>query len=106
MLQKQLNITENTLTSIVEEVLLSIIENRATMQDWLKIAHIREILYWGYNFIVKVKGLPPIESIETHLKAEFWAEVKDLDVSIEERIKAAKGLYFMAYVAGLKNVNN
>ena len=106
MFEKQLNITENTLTSIAEEVLLSIVENRATMQTWLKIAHIREILHWGYNFIVKVKGLPPIESIETHLKAEFWAEVKDLDVSIDERIKAAKGLYFMAYVAGLKNVNN
>ena len=106
MFEKQLNITENTLTSIAEEVLLSIVENRATMQTWLKIAHIREILHWGYNFIVKVKGLPPIESIETHLKAEFWAEVKDLDVSIEERIKAAKGLYFMAYVAVLKNVNN
>ena len=103
MFEKQLNITENTLTSIAEEVLLSIVENRATMQTWLKIAHIREILHWGYNFIVKVKGLPPIESIETHLKAEFWAEVKDLDVSIDERIKAAKGLYFMAYVAGLKN---
>ena len=106
MFEKQLNITENTLTSIAEEVLISIVENRATMQTWLKIAHIREILHWGYNFIVKVKGLPPIESIETHLKAEFWAEVKDLDVSIDERIKAAKGLYFMAYVAGLKNVNN
>ena len=106
MLETQLNITENTLTSIVEEVLLSIVENRATMQYWLKIAHIRDILHWGYNYIVKVKGLPTIESIETHLKYEFWAEVKDLNISIEERIKAAKGLYFMAYVAGLKNVNN
>ena len=106
MFEKQLNITENTLTSIAEEVLLSIVENRATMQYWLKIAHIREILHWGYNFIVKVKGLPTIESIDTHLKYEFWAEVKDLDISIEERIKSAKGLYFMAYVAGLKNVNN
>ena len=103
MFEKQLNITENTLTSIAEEVLLSIVENRATMQYWLKIAHIREILHWGYNFITKVKGLPTIESIETHLKYEFWAEVNDLDISIEERIKAAKGLYFMAYVAGLKN---
>ena len=76
------------------------------MQTWLKIAHIREILYWGYNFITKVKGLPTIESIETHLKAEFWAEVKEIDISIDERIKAAKGLYFLSYVAGLKSVNN
>ena len=106
MIETQLNITENTLTSIVSDVLLSIVENRTTMQTWLKIAHIREILHWGYNFIVKVKGIPPIESIETHLKHEFWAEVKELDISIDERIKAAKGLYFMAYVAGLKNVNN
>ena len=106
MLETQLNITENTLTLIAEEVLLSIVENRATMQTWLQIAHIREILHWGYNFIVKVKGLLPIESIETHFKQEFWAEVKDLDISIEERIKAAKGLYFLSYVAGLKNVNN
>jgi hypothetical protein len=106
MYELDLNITENTLTSIAEEILVSIVENRASMQTWLNIRHIREILYWGYNLIVKVKGVPPIESIETHLKVEFWAEVKDLDVSIEERIKAAKGLYFMAYVAGLKNVNN
>ena len=103
MLEKQLNITENTLISIAEEVLQSIVENRASMQYWLKIEHIRDILHWGYNFIVKVKGLPAIESIETHLKREFWNEVKDLNISIEERIKAAKGLYFMAYVAGLKN---
>ena len=106
MLDFELNITENTLISIANEVLLSIVENRASMQTWLKIRHIREILYWGYNFITKVKGVPPIESIETHLKAEFWHEVKEFDASIEERIKAAKGLYFMAYVAGLKNVNN
>ena len=106
MLELELNITENTLTSIAEEILNSIVENRASMQTWLKIRHIREILYWGYNFIVKVKDVPPIESIETHLKAEFWHEVKELDVSIDERIKAAKCLYFMAYVAGLKKVNN
>ena len=103
MLEKQLNITENTLISIAEEVLQSIVENRASMQYWLKIEHIRDILHWGYSFITKVKGLPTIESIETHLKYEFWAEVKELDISIEEKIKAAKGLYFMAYVAGLKN---
>jgi len=106
MYELELNITESTLTSIAEEILHSIVENRASMQTWLNIRHIREILYWGYNFITKVKGLPPIESIETHLKAEFWHEVKDLNVSIEERIKAAKGLYFLSYVAGLKNVNN
>jgi hypothetical protein len=106
VLELDLNITENTLTLIAEEILHSIVENRASMQTWLNIRHIREILYWGYNFITKVKGVPPIESIETHLKAEFWAEVKELDVSIDERIKAAKGLYFMAYVAGNKNVNN
>ena len=106
MCELELNITEITLTSIAEEILQSIVENRASMQTWLKIRHIREILYWGYNFIIKVKGVSPIESIDTHLKLEFWNEVKELDVSIEERIKAAKGLYFMAYVAGLKNVIN
>jgi hypothetical protein len=106
MLHTELNITENTLNSIAEEILHSIVENRATMQTWLQIRHIREILYWGYNLIVKIKELPPIESIETNTKAEFWAEVKELDVSIDERIKAAKGLYFLSYVAWLKNVNN
>ena len=102
MYELELNITENTLSSIAEEILQSIVENRASMQTWLNIRHIREILYWGYNLIVKVKGVPPIESIETHLKVEFWAEVKEMDVSIDERIKAAKGLYFLSYVAGLK----
>ena len=106
MYELDLNITENTLTSIAEEILQSIVENRASMQTWLQIGHIREILYWGYNFITKVKGVPLIESIKTHLKAEFWHEVKELDVSIEERIKAAKCLYFISYVAWLKNVNN
>jgi hypothetical protein len=106
MLDTELNITENALISISEEILHSIVENRASMQTWLKIRHIREILYWGYNFITKVKGVPPIESIAANLKAEFWHEVKEFDISIEERIKAAKCLYFMAYVAGLKNVNN
>lgn len=106
MLEKELNVTEKTLSSIAEEILQSIVDNRASLQYWVSMPHIVEILHWGYNNLVKVKGVPTIESIETHLKAEFWAEVKELDISIEERIKAAKGLYFMAYVAGLKNVNN
>jgi len=106
MLENELNVTENTLTSIAEEILQSIVENRASMQYWVTMPHIVEILYWGYNNLVKVKGVPPIESIETHLKAEFWAEVKEMDISIEEKIKAAKSLYFLSYVAGKKLVKN
>ena len=100
------NITESTLNAIANEILQGVIENRFTLVFMLNYKHIRDILYWGYNFITNTKGVIKIESIQTHLKREFWDEVKDLDISIDERIKAAKGLYFMAYVAQLKNVNN
>jgi len=46
---------------------------------------------------INVKSLSAVA-----IKVEFWAEVKELNISIEERIKAAKGLYFLSYVAGLK----
>jgi hypothetical protein len=99
------NITEQMLNSIANEILQGVIENRFTLVFMLNYKHIRDILHWGYTFITNTKGVQPIESIETHLKREFWAEVKEFDISIDERIKAAKGLYFMAYVAWLKNVN-
>lgn len=96
------NITESTLNSIANEILQGVIENRFNLVFILNYQHIRDILYWGYTFIINTKGISKIESIETQLKYEFWAEVKEMDISIEERIKAAKCLYFMAYVAQLK----
>lgn len=100
------NITEQTLNAIANEIMQGVIENRFTLFFMLKYKHIRDILYWGYTFITNTKGVSKIESIQTHLKREFWDEVKNLDISIDERIKAAKCLYFMAYVVWLKNVKN
>jgi hypothetical protein len=46
--------------------------------------------------------LNPIEHISVELKTEYWAEVQTLEIDKDEKIKAAKGLYFMAYRANFK----
>ena len=55
---------------------------------------IRGMLYWGYQIAVHTKEIEPIENSQH--KIEFWEEAIKWDISREERIKLAKGLYFLA----------
>lgn len=55
---------------------------------------IREIMYWGYML-----NRMEIEKQEKELKQQIWDEVKGLDIDQEQKIRAAKGLfYFYNYV--------
>jgi hypothetical protein len=96
------NSVETTLSSIADEILQGLIDKRFTLVYMLNYKHIRNILLWGYNFIINVKGIPPIEQISVQLKKEYWAEVQTLEIDRDEKIKAAKGLYFMAWRANFK----
>jgi hypothetical protein len=55
---------------------------------------IRGMLYWGYQIAVKIGEIEPIENSED--KISFWEEALKWELSKEERIKLAKGLYFLA----------
>jgi ATP-dependent DNA ligase len=68
----------------------------------LQYKHIRTLLHWGYTVSVANGKILAIESISVQLKKEYWAEVQVLEIDRDEKIKAAKGLYFMAWRANFK----
>jgi len=98
-----LPLTETVLNSVADEILQGIIEQRFSIVFMLQYKHIRTLLYWGYNVSVNSGKFLPIESISVDLKKEFWAEVQVLEIEQNEKIKAAKGLYFMTWRANFKN---
>jgi hypothetical protein len=101
-----LPLTETVLNSVADEILQGIIEQRFSIVFMLQYKHIRTLLHWGYNVSVNSGKFPPIESISVQLKMEYWAEVQVLEIERDEKVKAAKGLYFMAWRSNYKNVNN
>jgi hypothetical protein len=99
-------LTETVLNSVADEILQGILEQRFSIVFMLQYKHIRTLLHWGYNVSVNSGKFLPIEKISLELKKEYWAEVQVLEIEQDEKIKAAKGLYFMAWRANFKNVNN
>jgi hypothetical protein len=97
-----LSLTETVLNSVADEILQGIIEQRFSIVFMLQYKHIRTLLHWGYTVLVGNGKLKPIETISVQLKTEYWAEVQVLEIDRDEKIKAAKGLYFMAYRANYK----
>ena len=97
-----LPLTETVLNSVADEILQGILEQRFSIVFMLQYKHIRTLLHWGYTVSVANGGILPIESISVQLKKEYWVEVQVLDIDQDEKIKAAKGLYFMAYRANFK----
>ena len=97
-----LPLTETVLNSVADEIIQGIIEQRFSIVFMLQYKHIRTLLYWGYTVLVGNCKLKPIETISVELKTEYWAEVQALQIDRDEKIKAAKGLYFMAYRANFK----
>jgi hypothetical protein len=99
---ENLPLTETVLNSVADEILQGIIEQRFSIVFMLQYKHIRTLLHWGYTVSVANGGILPIESISVQLKKEYWVEVQVLDIDQDEKIKAAKGLYFMAWRANFK----
>jgi hypothetical protein len=97
-----LPLTETVLNSVADEILQGIIEQRFSIVFMLQYKHIRTLLHWGYTVSVSNGKFLPIEHISVELKTEYWAEVQTLEINRDEKIKAAKGLYFMAYRANFK----
>lgn len=97
-----LPLTESVLNSVADEILQGIIEQRFSIVFMLQYKHIRTLLHWGYNVSVNSGKFLPIEQISVQLKKEYWAEVQVLEIEQDEKIKAAKGLYFMALRANYK----
>jgi len=97
-----LPLTETVLNSVADEILQGIIEQRFSIVFMLQYKHIRTLLHWGYTVLVGNGKFLPIEAISVELKKEYWAEVQVLEIGRDEKIKAAKGLYFMAYRANYK----
>jgi hypothetical protein len=97
-----LELTESVLNSVADDILQGIIDGRYSIVFMLKYKHIRTLLHWGYNVSVNSGKFLPIEKISLELKKEYWAEVQVLEIDKDEKIKAAKGLYFMAYRANFK----
>jgi hypothetical protein len=97
-----LPLTETVLNSVADEILQGILEQRFSIVFMLQYKHIRTLLHWGYTVSVANGGILPIEHISVQLKKEYWVEVQVLDIDQDEKIKAAKGLYFMAYRANFK----
>jgi hypothetical protein len=95
-------LTETVLNSVADEILQGILEQRFSIVFMLQYKHIRTLLHWGYNVSVNSSKFLPIEKISLELKKEYWAEVQTLEIDRDEKIKAAKGLYFMAYRANFK----
>jgi hypothetical protein len=99
---ENLPLTETVLNSVADEILQGIIEQRFSIVFMLQYKHIRTLLYWGYTVLVGNGKLKPIEHISVELKKEYWAEVQTLEIDKDEKIKAAKGLYYMAWRANYK----
>jgi hypothetical protein len=99
---ESLPLTETVLNSVANEILQGIIEQRFSIVFMLQYKHIRTLLHWGYTVSVTNGSILPIEHISVELKKEYWAEVQVLEIDRDEKIKAAKGLYFMAYRANYK----
>jgi len=97
-----LPLTETVLNSVADEIIQGIIEGRYSIVFMLQYKHIRTLLHWGYNVSVNSGKFLPIEQISVQLKKEYWAEVQVLNIEQDEKIKAAKGLYFMAWRANFK----
>lgn len=97
-----LPLTESVLNSVADEILQGIIEQRFSIVFMLQYKHIRTLLHWGYNVSVNSGKFLPIEAISVQLKKDYWAEVQVLNIEHDEKIKAAKGLYFMAWRANYK----
>jgi hypothetical protein len=97
-----LPLTETVLNSVADEILQGIIEQRFSIVFMLQYKHICTLLHWGYTVSVANGSILPIEQISVELKTEYWAEVQTLDIDRDEKIKAAKGLYFIAYRANFK----
>jgi len=99
---ENLPLTETVLNSVADEILQGIIEQRFSIVFMLQYKHIRTLLHWGYNVSVNFGKFLPIEKISLDKKKEYWAEVQVLNIEQDEKIKAAKGLYFMAWRANFK----
>jgi hypothetical protein len=97
-----LPLTETVLNSVADEILNGILEQRFSIVFMLQYKHIRTLLHWGYTVSVANGKMLAIESILVQLKKEYWAEIQVLDIDRDEKIKAAKGLYFMAWRANYK----
>jgi hypothetical protein len=97
-----LPLTETVLNSVADEILQGILEQRFSIVFMLQYKHIRTLLHWGYTVSVSNGKMLAIESISVQLKKEYWAEVQVLEIEQDEKIKAAKGLYFMAWRANYK----
>jgi hypothetical protein len=56
----------------------------------------RKLVNWGYRMCVNNKEVEPIENCPN--KRAYWEEAKKWDLTHEERIELAKGIYYLTSI--------
>ena len=84
---------DNDISQMIAKCTDSLMKNQRYL-EMFQFNSIREIMYWGYTL-----NNMQIEKQEKEIKEQIWNEVKGLELSQEQKIRAAKGLfYFYSYV--------